>query len=91
MPLDLNIAHAAGYSHGKRKAMGIFHYLWILEVVDQFLNCQIVGQHLKGLWPVLGQRVVHVKSDALQQPGISSSARSIALPHKLDVKLSWQT
>ncbi len=74
-------------AYKKSSQMAFPAYLWIFEVVDQLFNRQVVGQHLKGLWPVLGQGVVHVKPNALQQLGSSGSACSIALPIQLGMKL----
>ena len=63
------------------------HTLGYPKLVTSFSIVKIVCQHLKGLWPVLGQGVVHVKPNALQQLGSSGSACSIALPIQLGMKL----
>ena len=87
MPPALEGTDAAKGGLWDEPSKGIPAYLWIFEVVDQLLNGQVVGQHLKGLWSILGQGVVHVKSNALQQSGTSGSACSIALPIQRGMKL----
>ena len=58
-----NVLEDPAHTHSKSMP----NYLWVVEIVHQLLDRQVVREHLKGFWPVLRQRVVHVKADALQQ------------------------